>query len=85
MRRAPIEKIKLSDNEKKKITEEIIRFYRDVCDEEIGVIKQQQLLELFLDELAPVVYNKALDDAKRWYADQQSNMESDFYMLYKDK
>jgi len=32
-----------------------------------------------------LVYNRALDDARKWYREQQDNMDSDFFMLYKEK
>ncbi len=63
---------------------EIEAFYLDERGEEIGIIHQQQLLDLFLEKLAPAVYNKALDDAKKWHAQALDNMESDYYMLYKE-
>ena len=83
MKRMTISNIKISDEEKKKIMNEIAAYYRDVRGEELGIIGQQQFMDLFLEELAPVVYNRALDDAKRWYETQQSNLESDYFMLYK--
>ncbi len=75
----------LSGEEKKKILEEISAFYLDVRGEEIGIIERQQILELFLENLAPLVYNKALDDTFRWYQRMQENMEADFYSLYQDR
>ena len=75
----------LSGEEKKKILEEISAFYLDVRGEEIGIIERQQILELFLENLAPLVYNKALDDTFRLYQRMQENMEADFYSLYQDR
>lgn len=56
MRRESLSKIRLSEDEKQKMCEEIAAFYLDEYDEEM----------------------------KNWYGRQQENMESDFYMLYKD-
>ena len=76
--------IQLSDEQKKQITDEIKAFYLDVRGDEIGIIEQQQILDLFVEQLAPIVYNKALDDVQRWYRNQQNNMEADYYLLYKE-
>ncbi len=76
--------IKLSDEQKKQILSEIKAFYLDVRGEEIGIIEEQQILELFCDHLAPIVYNKALDDASYWYKQQMENLSYDYYLLYKD-
>ena len=84
-RREPLSQSKLSDKQKEKLNEEIKAFYLDERGEEIGIIEQLQLLELFEKKLAPVIYNKALDDIRRWYGGMMDNLESDYYTLYKDE
>ena len=76
--------IHLTDEQKKSMMEDIAYFFDSEYDEQIGLIKQMRLLEFFTEELAPVIYNKALDDMMVWYKRQQDNMESDFYALYKN-
>ncbi|MCI9296726.1 MAG: DUF2164 domain-containing protein [Lachnospiraceae bacterium] len=77
--------MKLSEKQKEKLNEEIKAFYLDERGEEIGIIEQMQILELFEKKLAPVIYNRALDDARRWYTGMMDNLESDYYTLYKDE
>lgn len=84
MNRNMFSAIKLSEEQKKKLKEEITAFYLDVRGEEIGIIEQQQIIELFMEHMAPIIYNKALDDVRNWHRTQLDNMESDYYMLYKD-
>ncbi len=84
-KREYLPQIKLSDAQKKKLNEEIKAFYLDERGEEIGMIEQMQLLELFQQKMAPIVYNKALDDAKMWYRQMMGNAEDDYYALYKDE
>ena len=76
--------MELTENQQKNIAKEIKEFYYESRGEEIGIIEQQQLMELFLTHLAPIIYNKALDDTVKWYKYQQETMESDFYLLYRD-
>ena len=78
------EAVKLSDEQKRQLAGEIKAFYLDVRGEEIGMIEELQLIDLFCEHLAPVVYNKALDDAMRWMKEQMGNLETDYYLLYKD-
>lgn len=73
----------LTDQEKKAMMNEIEGFYLTVRDEEIGVIACQEILDFFLESLGNQIYNKALNDAHRWYQQMQGNLESDFYSLYK--
>ena len=83
--RQSLSQIKLSDVQKEKLKDEIKAFYLDVRGEEIGMIEQMQLLELFEEKLAPIIYNKALDDGKRWFGQMMENVESDYYTLYKEE
>ncbi|MCI9269673.1 MAG: DUF2164 domain-containing protein [Dorea sp.] len=75
--------MKLSDSQKERLNAEIKAFYLDERGEEIGMIEQMQLLELFERKMAPVIYNK--DDAKQWFVQMMDNMDSDYYTLYKDE
>ena len=83
--RNKIPTIKLTDKQKELLKDEIKAFYLDVRGDEIGIIEQEQLLDLFIERLAPIVYNKALDDAKKFYENYAGNMEADFYSLYKNE
>lgn len=76
--------VKLTEEQKKQLMEEIHDFFHSEYGEEMGIIKQSSVLDLFLEQLAPIVYNKALDDAMLWYKRQQDNLETDFYSLYKE-
>lgn len=84
-KRDSLSQIKLSDQQKEALMEEIKAFYLDVRGEEIGMIQQMQLAELFEEKLAPIIYNRALDDAKRWFSQMLDNLDSDYYTLYKNE
>lgn len=64
---------------------EIKAFYLDERGEEIGMIEQMQLLDLFEDKMAPIIYDRTLDDAKRWFMQMLENLDSDYYTLYKNE
>lgn len=84
-KRESLSKIKLSDLQKEKLNAEIKAFYLDERGEEIGMIEQMQLIDLFEEKLAPIIYNRALDDAKKWFSQMLENLDSDYYMLYKNE
>ncbi len=81
--RKMIPQIKLSDAQKKQLNDEIKAFYLDERGEEIGIIEQMQLLELFEQKMASIIYNRALDDARQWFTQMMENVDSDYYTLYK--
>lgn len=84
-KRKTLSRIKLSDSQREKLKEEIAAFYLEERGEEIGMIEQLQVLELFEEKMAPIVYNRALEDAKRWFGLVMENAESDYYGLYKEE
>lgn len=84
-KREHLSKIKLSDAQKEKLNAEIKAFYIAERGEEIGMIEQMQLMDLFEENMAPIIYNKALDDAKKWFAQILENIDSDYYALYKNE
>ena len=84
-KRENLMQIRLSDKQKKQLKAEIKAFYLDERGEEIGMIEQMQLLELFEQKMAPLIYNKELEDAKKWFLQKMDHMESDYYELYKNE
>lgn|GEM_PF-1040556 len=85
MKKSSLGVIHLEDEEKKKWMDAIADFFLDEWDEDIGVIKQEAVLDLFTEELAPMVYNKALDDARLWYSRKQDDLATDFEILYQEQ
>ena len=83
--RKRLPQIQLSDFQMNALNAEIKEFYLIERGEEIGLIEQIQLLDFFEERMAPIIYNKALDDAKKWFAQMMDNMDSDYYSLYKNE
>ncbi|MDE6129225.1 MAG: DUF2164 family protein, partial [Lachnospiraceae bacterium] len=47
--------LKLTDKQKELLKDEIKAFYHDARADKIGIIEQEQLLDLFVEHLAPIV------------------------------
>lgn len=75
--------IKLSVEEKKQMLDEIKYYYSQERDEQIGIIASESLLDFFLENLGKIIYNKALDDTKKWYDQRMEDVGADFYSLYR--
>ncbi len=74
----------LNEQDKARMCDEIAAFFREEHDLELGVIGTGKILDFFQEMLGERVYNRALDDAKRFYERYADNMETDYYALYKD-
>lgn len=56
--------IELSKEARNEATASIERYFRENMDEPIGNLGAGFLLDYFLEEIAPLVYNKAVSDAQ---------------------
>lgn len=72
------------NEDRKQMCDEIAQFFREEHDLELGIIGTGNILDFFQEMLGNRIYNKALDDAKRFYGKYADNMETDYYALYKD-
>ncbi len=74
----------LKEEDKKQMLEEIAYFFNEEYELDLGIIGRENIFDFFQDTLGKFIYNKALDDAKKFYERTASNMEADYYALYKD-
>ncbi len=73
----------LSSEERDKVVKDIQNFFEEERDEKIGIIASGKVLDFFLESLGSQIYNKALDDARLWFAGRMEDISIDFDLLYK--
>ena len=74
-----------ADEQKKQMLGEITQFFKEEHEIELGLIGSARIFDFFQETLGRRIYNKALDDAKKFYENYAGNMEADFYSLYKNE
>ena len=74
-KRERFSQIRLSDSQKEKLNAEIKAFYLDERGEEIGMIEQMQLMELFEQKMAPI----------KWFSQMMDHLDSEYYSLYRNE
>ncbi len=72
------------EKEKRQLCDEIAHFFKEEYDLELGMIGTGNILDFFQEILGNRIYNKALDDARKFYEKYADDMETDYYALYKD-
>jgi uncharacterized protein (DUF2164 family) len=75
--------ITLTNEEKNQLLQEIVYYFETERDEKLGIIGSEKILDFFMDTLGVFIYNRALDDSKRWFDKRMEDVEADFYSLYK--
>lgn len=73
-----------NEEEKRQMCDEIAQFFKEEHDLDLGVIGIGNIFDFFREMLGNRIYNKALDDAKKFYETYANNMEADYYAMYKD-
>lgn len=74
---------KLPKEQKDELTSRVQTFFIDERSEELGSIAAQSILEFMLKELGPIIYNQAMDDARRLVKEKMESMENDLYAMEK--
>lgn len=71
--------IHLSDDEAKQAIASIKRYFDEKREEEIGDLHARLLLDFFLREIAPSVYNQAITDARAYFQERVADLEGACY------
>lgn len=73
--------IDLPDEFQKRAVESIKRHFEEALEMEIGDLQSRLLLDFFLEELAPSVYNEAIRDAQAFMQDRVGDLEASCYKM----
>ena len=71
--------LKLADETEKRLVESIKRFFDEEMDEPVGDLKALRVLDFFVREMAPSVYNQAVADAQAYFADRVADLSGSTY------
>lgn len=69
----------LSKDETKRVLASIQRYFSEELEEEIGEMRAVAVLDFFLKEIGPAVYNKAVGDAQTWFQERAGDLEGACY------
>lgn len=75
----PQTRIKLSDERRQRILDELVKLYHTEFDEELSAFQAGRILEFFLRALGPPVYNQAIADARAYVATRIEDLDAEFY------
>jgi uncharacterized protein (DUF2164 family) len=69
----------LSKHEKSNAIRSIQRFFEEEIESDIGELQATLLLEFFSKELAPLAYNRGIDDAKHFLQAKAEDLVASCY------
>ncbi len=68
--------IQLSDDARKQAIASIKQYFDAELDQDIGDLKAALVLDYFLTEIGPVVYNGAIADAKAFFDERAADLSA---------
>ena len=68
--------ITLEDEVRKQAVASVRRYFAENWDQDVGDLKAGLLLDYFLKEIAPSVYNRAIADAQVYFRDRAADLEA---------
>ena len=71
--------IEISKEARQQAVQSIERWFQEERDEKIGNIAASALLGFFLDEIGPLVYNRAVADVQERLAARVSELDIEFH------
>ncbi|WP_047155360.1 DUF2164 domain-containing protein [Aneurinibacillus tyrosinisolvens] len=74
---------KVPKEHKDNIINKIQLYFNKERDESLGNLEAEQLFDFMLNEIAPIVYNQALSDARKVIQQQVNSLEEEIYALEK--
>ncbi|MBI2038105.1 MAG: DUF2164 family protein [Candidatus Magasanikbacteria bacterium] len=75
----------LTEEARSRCIKEIIGYFQDERNETIGIIAAEDVLDFFLQNIAPDVYNKAVEDTKTLLKKQLEGLDFELDLLKKQK
>jgi len=67
------------DEARKQAVASIKRYFDEVLDDDIGDLKAELMLDFILKDIAPTVYNQAIQDAQKFMQERVTDMDSSLF------
>ncbi|MEX2584309.1 MAG: DUF2164 domain-containing protein [Gemmatimonadota bacterium] len=72
-------RIRLTDERRLRMLDSIRRYFEENFDEPISDFRAEGLLDFFVAEIGPPVYNQAIRDAYAFVQDKLTDLEGEVY------
>jgi len=72
-------RIRLTDERKENILSSLVEMFAKEFDEDLSAFRAEEILELFIRELGPSVYNQAIQDARKFMMERLEDLDAIFH------
>ena len=74
-----VESRKLTDDRRDRVLRSIKEYFAETFEDEISDFRADDLLNFFVRELGPPIYNQAIQDSHKFIQDKLIDLEGEFY------
>lgn len=67
-------KIKLNPENREAMRSKIVKYFSEEREEDLGELASQLILDFFVEELAPSIYNQGVEDAYTYSRDKLEDL-----------
>lgn len=67
-------KIKINEEEKEEMRQILVNYFAEERDEDLGELASQLILDFFIEELSPYIYNQGVEDAHVYMKDKVEDL-----------
>ncbi|MFE5319657.1 DUF2164 domain-containing protein [Paenibacillus sp. NPDC056579] len=75
--------IRLPKEHKEQLIERVQQYFYEERSEELGRLAAEQMLDFFISQAGPFIYNQAVADSRQLVTERFAAMEDDLYTLEK--
>ena len=72
--------IELNEDRLRTLSEKVQVYFREEHDESVGELKATLIIDFFMKELGPHIYNQAISDAHAFIQDKLIDLEGSIYI-----
>ena len=72
-------RIRLTDDRRERMLRSLRKFFAEDLDLDLGDLRAARILDFFVKELGPPVYNQAIQDARAHLQSKLDDLEGEFY------
>ena len=75
----PDMRVRLTDERRARTLRSVKKFYVETLDQELSDFTAARILDFFVKELGPPVYNQAIQDARKFLSAKLDDLDVEFY------
>jgi uncharacterized protein (DUF2164 family) len=72
-------RIQLTAERRERMLRSLRKFFDEELDLEVGDLRAARILDFFVKELGPPVYNQAIQDARAFLQEKLEDLEGEFF------